>query len=521
MPKRLQIDHIATSLASVLTLLQAWLLWPYPSPAFGQTLSATYYVATTGSDLNDGRTSDTAFKSIEKAAEVAQMGDLVWIRGGTYKEYVRFLNSGSPTNPIVFEPYPGEHVVIDGSLVPTDLDNLGHHRPLLKVVGNHITLRGLEAINAALDTVLITGTHATLENLHIHHGYRSGIRLVETWDARILNSIIDHMFDYGSEGQDADCISVSGDGPGGRHTFKNNTLFDCSDDGLDTWKSTGNLIEGNIAHHMGQGLGGNGFGFKLGPGGGNIVRFNISHNNRTGGFTTNGAGFNRLYNNTAFRNPVSNFVAYTLPNSLINNLSAEGEVVIEATSVHRKNSWNFGIVDPAFVSTDPASLKFLHLSPISLAIDAGLDAGFARLGLTYIGTAPDLGAYEFDPSELQVSQDLLYCLPSPINTLRLMPDEGAAYVLTKEFGALPDDIASPSQSSVRIFENGIELGPPHSSLAEIRSLGAGRFSHWTTHAGRDPESLRLSSSDNSDPRSNGRTYTYCFSSDAPIHSSSP
>ena len=37
--------------------------------------------------------------------------------------------------------------------------------------------------------------------------------------------------------------------------------------------------------------------------------------------------------------------------------------------------------------------------------------------------------------------------------------------------------------------------------ADIRSLGGGRFSHWGNN-------LFFSASDNTDPRTNGRTYTY-------------
>ncbi len=55
-------------------------------------------------------------------------------------------------------------------------------------------------------------------------------------------------------------------------------------------------------------------------------------------------------------------------------------------------------------------------------------------------------------------------------------------------------------SPLRLFENGIELGPPHTLHSEIRTQGAGRFSHWG-HA------LYFSTSDGSDPRSNQRVYS--------------
>ena len=61
------------------------------------------------------------------------------------------------------------------------------------------------------------------------------------------------------------------------------------------------------------------------------------------------------------------------------------------------NSWNDppGIVLEAsdFQSLDPAEIEtlFLRLAPGSGAIDAGTD-----VGLPFSGTAPDLGAFEFD-----------------------------------------------------------------------------------------------------------------------------
>lgn len=58
-----------------------------------------------------------------------------------------------------------------------------------------------------------------------------------------------------------------------------------------------------------------------------------------------------------------------------------------------------------------------------------------------------------------------------------------------------DEQASP----LRLYEDGIPLGPAHTLHADIRAQGGGRFSHWGG-------SLYFSASDNSDPRVNGRRY---------------
>jgi len=52
-----------------------------------------------------------------------------------------------------------------------------------------------------------------------------------------------------------------------------------------------------------------------------------------------------------------------------------------------------GVTGPRNADYSLPKLKFLHLSKGSQAIDKG-----TNVGLTYLGSAPDLGAYEFDPA---------------------------------------------------------------------------------------------------------------------------
>lgn len=54
-------------------------------------------------------------------------------------------------------------------------------------------------------------------------------------------------------------------------------------------------------------------------------------------------------------------------------------------------------------------------------------------------------------------------------------------------------------SDLVLYEDHLPLGPRHETHDTIRSLGQGRFSHWKGV-------LRFSTSDNSDPRANGRDY---------------
>ena len=65
----------------------------------------TYYVATIengGNDNNPG-TNSLPFRTIQHAANIAQPGNTVHVKAGTYYERISMINSGTPRNPIVFE----------------------------------------------------------------------------------------------------------------------------------------------------------------------------------------------------------------------------------------------------------------------------------------------------------------------------------------------------------------------------------------------------------------------------------
>lgn len=77
-------------------------------------LLSTYYVSTAGADANAG-TLAAPFRTIQRAASLAQPGDTVLIRGGVYRETVVPANSGTSTAPIVFSAYNGESVTVSGA----------------------------------------------------------------------------------------------------------------------------------------------------------------------------------------------------------------------------------------------------------------------------------------------------------------------------------------------------------------------------------------------------------------------
>lgn len=63
----------------------------------------------------------------------------------------------------------------------------------------------------------------------------------------------------------------------------------------------------------------------------------------------------------------------------------------------------------------------------------------------------------------------------------------------------------PSEGLLRVFEDGRELGPGEAVHDTIRSAGLGSYSHWRFPTG---PAMMFSTSDNSDPNTNGRRYEF-------------
>jgi hypothetical protein len=78
------------------------------------------------------------------------------------------------------------------------------------------------------------------------------------------------------------------------------------------------------------------------------------------------------------------------------------------------------------------------------------------------------------------------------------PETGHCYLATIHHRILSD---LESVSSIQVYEDDVPLPHPHADHQRIRKQGLGTFSHWGS-------AIYLSTRDNSDPRTNGRTYTY-------------
>lgn len=352
---------------------------------------ATYYVAQYGSDEHDGRTMDTAFRTISRAAEVVTPGDVVQINGGEYEEQPELVVSGDREAPIVFEAVAGQEVVIDANGTSHEDGEWA-----LLIDGDWNVVRGLTVRNSASYGVRVKGSKNVLIGVvshdNRHHGFsvwgqENELRNAVSYANR--QPACGWLEDEGQCQQSADGFHVAGEDNGcyGCVAFKN------ADDGFDGWDGTGAVFASSVAFANGYDEG-NGNGFKLSQldAGRTTVHHSIAFDNKRRGFTNNGGGGHHMYNNTAYGNGRVGFQNYENENVLENNIAFGQEHDYETWGeppVESNNSWNLGIVDPGFVCTDYQSRNFLMLAEGSPAIDAGVTVGGSHESPT-----PDLGALE-------------------------------------------------------------------------------------------------------------------------------
>jgi Right handed beta helix region len=388
--------------------------------AYSLAQAATYYVSPNGNNANLGTISQP-FATLQKAHDVANPGDTIYMRGGTYTltSYVNITKSGSAGNVINVLNYPAEIPILDGI-------NLANESfPNIQLTGSYWYVKGLEIKNAPYSGVYITGSNNTIELSNVHHNVRvnaqgGGIQIASGGNNLILNNDVHHQ-SYRAGGTGGDGIEVAPQSPG--NVLRGNRVWRNHDDGIDLWGSKGVLVENNWSWENGYDdslvkTSGNGCGIKMGGSGdpnegSHTIRNNVLWHNGEDGINDNGTtNPSTVYNNTAYdhgRSGMYNFNFWSAhANVLRNNLSFAGNgASINGSVSAQYNSWNnppsVAVTSGDFVTTDftantgarqadgslPVS-NFLRLVAGSNLIDKGVNVGIA-----YTGNAPDLGAYEY------------------------------------------------------------------------------------------------------------------------------
>ena len=105
---------------------------------------ATYYVATSGNDNNNGSAA-APWRTLQHAANTAVAGNTVYVAGGVYNETVNFPHSGNASAGYInFESQPGQTAIVDG----TGLAITGGQYGLFTIDNqNYISLTGFELRN--------------------------------------------------------------------------------------------------------------------------------------------------------------------------------------------------------------------------------------------------------------------------------------------------------------------------------------------------------------------------------------
>ena len=395
------------------------------SQGFAQS---TLYVAPGGSASNAGTISSPT--TLEKAITTIAAGGTIYMRGGTYNYSASIViqrgNDGSSGSTKKIFAYNSEVPVLNFSGQGVGTSNRGI---VLDALYWHV--KGLIIEKAGDNGMLLSGNNNTIESCIFRGNNDSGLQLsryntsytsISQWPSNNLILNCEAYDNKDPDNEDADGFAAkltSGTG----NIFRNCVSHHNIDDGWDlyTKPDTGPigaiLLENCIAHSNGTlttgGTSGNGDknGFKLGGEDiavNHMVRRCIAFNNGKHGFTYNrNLGTIEMTNNTGYNNAERNFNFDGGTSTFKNNLSYfssshTNDRIVGTQSGTTNAFWtnnasaNFSVNSADFVSLTPGA----NAAPVAngfLNLASGSDlinAGATSTGITYNGSAPDIGAIE-------------------------------------------------------------------------------------------------------------------------------
>jgi hypothetical protein len=414
-------------------------------------VSATkYYLSPSGNDTSGSGVIGSPWFTLEKAWTVVAAGDTIYLRAGTYSMTTQQdldSKNGTNTNYIKIWNYPNETPIITRDLANAYIGNA-----INLTNSSYIYVKGIEIWGyVEIDTdswpfgfYCNNVSYSKFELLNIHHNSFGMAFLGAGNNNYILNCDFHHNSDPNSNtppnmlpwgGADGLTIRTSG--------FGNNLIEGCrmywnSDDGFDGFDAEGNFTFKNcwiFLNGYRPGLtpsdadslvaGGDGNGLKMGPLKDSASKpdsikrtiYNcVSFDNTAHSFNQNISDCRFLfYNNISYSNggtAFSMFWSDYASHIFRNNISYQDDRMINTNSVstadHNNFNYNnfvnssYSVSDADFLSVSSVgvdgarqangnlpSLNFLKLVVGSDLIDTGID-----VGIDYLGTAPDLGAYE-------------------------------------------------------------------------------------------------------------------------------
>lgn len=343
-------------------------------------------------------TTVTNASELKSAVDSAGPGDEVVARGGTYDMSGRWTitSQGDTGNPLVIRASEGETPHIRFAAGGQEKDDSG-----MQFRGPYVHFKRFEVSGSGWKGVNADGSAHDLlwEGLDVHDCNRWGVMVNDVANVTIRSCDSHDHFDEQNDGGNSDGFNYTGRATSG--LVENCRSWNNGDDGFDFWVSTNHTVRNCWAWNNGHGANGDGNGFKLGgnnDGGGHRVERCIAYQNSYRGFDWNTAANTiELVHCTAWDHDI-NYRFNDGDHVLTNNISYQGSVYLDDSIQDSYNTWNQGITNPEFRSTDSSSSDFLQLSSDSPCIDAGTD-----VGLNYSGSDPDLGAYEYRQSRSEPS----------------------------------------------------------------------------------------------------------------------
>jgi hypothetical protein len=342
-------------------------------------------------------------------------GDTTYVRAGTYYEQaIPFAHAGSPQAPITLAAYEREQVILDGSQGRGRSSGIEIAGGAGNLVFDGLTIRNMPRSGITTDSqTREVYRNITIRNCIVHDNGLSGIRL-----AAVDGFLVQNIEAYGNGfyglnilGSEEGALSAA-NGLVQASTFHHHTGKEGH--GLAINQGHDIIVRDSLAYHNTL----HGFDVSDWPKGGDLshrVLFegNQSYDNGVAGFAINSDSHHVTYRyNVAFGNGAdwagrgSSVVEGGQWQVVATHNDWAGEpgrnarvvgirIVGDEGEVYTSDDLNRGdfqtgniSVDPLFVDLDVPDVR---LQPGSPCIDAGED-----VGLPYLGTSPDMGAFEFE-----------------------------------------------------------------------------------------------------------------------------
>ncbi|MFZ1519284.1 MAG: NosD domain-containing protein [Ignavibacteriaceae bacterium] len=212
--------------------------------AFSQS---TFYVSNSGSNSNNGLTINTAFETLQHAADIVSAGDSVLVVGGNHVGF-DIRTSGTSNQPIVFKALSNDVTINTRNPVTTDGINIEN--------ANYVEVHGFNVINQPRAGIrIVVSDFIKIKNNSCSNNYKWGIFTGFTDDILIEGNSCSF-----SEDEHGIYVSNSSDRPTiiNNHSFNNNGCgihmngdLSMGDDGI----ISNAVVAGNIIHDNGVGGG--------------------------------------------------------------------------------------------------------------------------------------------------------------------------------------------------------------------------------------------------------------------------